>query len=131
MHARSLIVPIAWLATIGGCAATPPQAPAASAEATQPEAADVEIRLQAGQEIEVDGADLRISIAGVDSDSRCAKGETCVWEGSAAVRLAITGASGTQQLTLHTSPRTGPMLPSTTAGPSGSSRSNRFRSSAA
>ena len=58
-------------------------------------------------EIEVDGADLRISHCRAwTADSRCAKGETCIWEGSAAVRLA-SRALGRAGVELHTSPGPG------------------------
>jgi hypothetical protein len=108
MRNRWLLVSMAWLASPGGCVATPPAMPGVSPETPPPAAAGSEIRLQAGQEAAVAGADFRIAFAGVDGDSRCAKGETCVWEGNAAVRLTITGASGKQALTMHTSRRSGP-----------------------
>jgi hypothetical protein len=110
MRNRWLLVTMAWLATAGGCAATPPPTPGASPATAPDAAAGAEIRLQVGQDAAVAGADFRIAFAGVDDDSRCAKGETCVWEGSAAVRLTVAGASGTQALTLHSSRRSGPNL---------------------
>jgi hypothetical protein len=108
MRNRWLLVSMAWLATASGCAATPPPAPDVSPVTPPPVSAGAEIPLQVGQEAAVEGANFRIAFAGVDGDSRCAKGETCVWEGNAAVRLTITGESGTEVLTLHTSRRSGP-----------------------
>ena len=49
-----------------------------------------------------------MTFAAVDADSRCPKGETCFWEGSATVRLTATSKSGAKDLILHTSPRSGP-----------------------
>jgi hypothetical protein len=57
-----------------------------------------------------DGA-LEVVLAGVESDSRCPKGEQCVWAGLASVRVQLrlgNGASETRRL------QTGPGVESTT-----------------
>ena len=72
----------------------------------------MEIRLRAGESKPVEGASVSVTFASVDADSRCPKGETCVWEGSATVRLTVTGAAGRGDLVLHTSRRAGPAVAS-------------------
>ncbi len=107
MHARPLLVSVAILAVACGCAATPGPAPGV-ADAAASAAARTEIRLQVGQSSAVEGAAFRITFDGVGGDSRCPKGAQCVWEGSAAVRISVTGATGTQAFELQTSARAGP-----------------------
>src|SRR5688572_2697652 len=112
MRTRSLIVSVAILSTACGCAATPAPAPGmapAELPAAEPAAsARTEVRLKVGETAPVDGAGFEVTFDAVEGDSRCAKGETCVWEGSAAVRLTINGATGKQEIVLHTSQRGGP-----------------------
>jgi hypothetical protein len=100
MPNRILLASIACLAAAAGCAATP-AAPQAEASAT--------VRLAVGQSADAGGGALRIVFAGVENDSRCGKGETCIWEGSATVRISVAGASGTQDVALHSSPAAGPV----------------------
>ena len=107
MNARAGIFAMACLAAFAGCAATP-AAPQGATRGAAPAPAATEIRLQAGQSTRVDAASLEIAFACVTADSRCAKGETCIWEGSATVQLTVTGAEGAQQLVLHTAARSGP-----------------------
>jgi hypothetical protein len=60
-------------------------------------------RLQFGQTATVEGRDLEIVFEAVEADSRCPKGEACVWEGDAIVRLSAKGAAGVEEkLELHT-----------------------------
>ena len=108
MDARAGIVAMACLAAFAGCAATPAVAPGAAPVGTVPPSMSAEIRLQAGQSTRVDAASFEIAFTGVSADSRCAKGETCIWEGSATVQLTVTGAAGAQELELHTAARSGP-----------------------
>ena len=96
MRTRPMVVSMAFLAVACGCAATPV------------ENAGMEVRLQVGQTEPVNGAGFQVTFDAVGGDSRCAKGETCIWEGSATVRLTLTGTDGSQSFTLHTSPRAGP-----------------------
>jgi hypothetical protein len=98
---------MACLAAFAGCAATPAAAPGAPVGAAPPAPA-TEVRLQAGQSTRVEAAAFDIAFTGVAADSRCAKGETCIWEGSATVLLAVTGAAGVSELVLHTAARSGP-----------------------
>ena len=112
MRFRAMVVSTGFLAGACGCAATPgptPGMPPADPPAEAPiAAAGPEIRLQAGQSTTVDGPGLQVAFDSVDGDSRCAKGETCVWEGSATVRFTVTGTAGTQSFALQTSRRAGP-----------------------
>ena len=112
MKARARFVAMACLAAFAGCAATPAAAPGATPgtapAGAAPTAAGTEIRLQAGQSTRVDAASLEIAFTGVAADSRCAKGETCIWEGSATVHLTVMGAEGARELDLHTAARSGP-----------------------
>ena len=107
MDARTGFVATACLAAFAGCAATPASAPGAPVgDAPVPPA--TEIRLQAGQSTRVEAAALDIAFTGVAADSRCAKGETCIWEGSATVQLTVTGAGGARETALHTAAMSGP-----------------------
>lgn len=112
MCAKPLAVSMAILAAACGCAATPIPtpgvAPAVPPAADPVATATTEVRLQVGESATVDGAGFQVTFDGVDGDSRCAKGETCVWEGSATVRLSMTGAAGSQSFALQTSRRAGP-----------------------
>jgi hypothetical protein len=112
MCARLLTVSMAVLAAACGCAATPTPTPGmapAEPPAAEPVAtATTEVRLQVGESAPVDGEGFQVTFDAVEGDSRCAKGETCVWEGSATVRLSLTGAAGNQSMALQTSRRAGP-----------------------
>jgi hypothetical protein len=60
--------------------------------------------LSVGQSTVVDGVALEIGFQAVTSDSRCPKGEVCIWEGDAAVCIWVQPAAGTkEELVLHTS----------------------------
>jgi hypothetical protein len=62
--------------------------------------------LAVGQSVLVGTTGLRISVAGVASDSRCPTSVQCVWEGDATVAVAVTDAStGPASYALHTSDR--------------------------
>jgi hypothetical protein len=52
-----------------------------------------EIELAPGEEILVDGI-LRVLFMAVEEDSRCPVDVQCVWQGNAAVRIALTSGSG-------------------------------------
>lgn len=65
-----------------------------------------EIRLQVGQSAAMSGDALTITFTAVDSDSRCPKGEACIAEGDAVVRITVKRASGIpREQVLHTSSR--------------------------
>ena len=75
---------------VAGCAATPAVAPVdAGREPRRPRSHGVRVR--AGQSSRVNGAAFDVTFTRVAADSRCAKGETCIWEGSATVLLTLTG----------------------------------------
>lgn len=60
--------------------------------------------LSVGQSTVVDGAALEIGFQAVTSDSRCPKGEVCIWGGDATVCLWVRSAAGTKEkLVLHAS----------------------------
>jgi len=69
------------------------------------------LRIEAGQTVSLragasaqtgDGA-LRIGFENVSADSRCPKGEQCVWAGDATVRVWLQRRGGTQErIELHT-----------------------------
>jgi hypothetical protein len=68
--------------------------------------------LRAGQSALTADGTLRIGFEGVSADSRCPKGERCVWAGDATVRVWLQrGAAARIPLELHTAPavaRAGP-----------------------
>jgi hypothetical protein len=62
------------------------------------------VRIQVGQKISVESGALEIKFEAVTTDSRCPKGETCVWEGDAIVALVVrSGDRPATRLELHTS----------------------------
>ena len=63
-------------------------------------------QLQVGQSAHVAEANLTVGFQGVTSDSRCARGESCVWEGDATVRVWLQQTVGSKdEFELHTSSR--------------------------
>lgn len=83
---------------IGGCAA--------SAESPIEVSLERDFQLQAGQSAFVTEANLTIGFQGVSLDSRCARGEVCVWEGDATVRVWLQQTGGSKdEFELHTSSR--------------------------
>lgn len=61
--------------------------------------------LRAGQSAQTGDGALRIGFEGVGADSRCPKGERCVWAGDATVRVWLQrGAGARVRLELHTAP---------------------------
>lgn len=76
---------------------------ASSAGAALSAVADENFRLQVGQSAAVEGRALEVLFEAVVTDSRCPKGEACVWEGDAIVRLSVQGVDGVEaRLELHT-----------------------------
>ncbi|MGH8252304.1 MAG: hypothetical protein ACREVI_16695 [Steroidobacteraceae bacterium] len=100
MRARPSSVVIALLASACDCAA--------ESAGTSAGAAGGEVRLQAGQSTTMESPAMKLTFEGVESDSRCPKGEACIWEGDAVLRLTVTSATAAQAFELHTSPRQGP-----------------------
>jgi hypothetical protein len=64
-----------------------------------------EFTLRVGETAVVDDTGLRISVDKVADDSRCPVDVQCVWEGDAAVSVAIVDPSAPRSYELHTSGR--------------------------
>ena len=59
--------------------------------------------LTVGAAAQLTGVDLKVGFTGVSSDSRCPKGEQCVWAGDAVVQVWMQrGSDPRQALVLHT-----------------------------
>ena len=60
-------------------------------------------QLHVGQSVVIASEALQVEFEAVTADSRCGKGETCVWEGDAIVRLRVrrSGLPG-EERELHT-----------------------------
>ena len=88
----------AGIALLTGCAA--------SAESPTEVLLGRDFQLQVGQSAHIVEANLTVGFQGVSSDSRCAKGEACVWEGDATVRIWLQQTGGSKdEFELHTSSR--------------------------
>lgn len=63
-------------------------------------------RLRAGQTTLIAGETLTIEFEAVGADSRCAKGEACLWAGDAVIRIRLQPAEAPgARLELHTASR--------------------------
>ncbi len=79
---------------------------AASADNTFQASLDDDFRLQIGQSALVATIGLEVGFQAVTADSRCGKGETCVWEGDATVRVWLQMDGGAkEERELHTGSR--------------------------
>jgi len=86
----------AALALLGGVAASPPR------EAALGEA----FRLRVGESARVESEALEVGFQDVAADSRCPKGEQCIREGEAIVRVWLQkGDQAREALELRTSPK--------------------------
>jgi hypothetical protein len=95
-HGFALVV--ASIALLGGCVA--------NAESPTEVLLERDFQLQVGQSAYVAEAKLIVGFQAVSSDSRCARGENCVWEGDAIVRVWLQKTGGAKdELELHTSSR--------------------------
>jgi hypothetical protein len=62
--------------------------------------------LKVGESAEIEAEALKVGFDGVSADSRCPRGEQCVWEGDATVRVWLQKGSETREThELHTSPK--------------------------
>ncbi len=62
--------------------------------------------LEVGGSALIEAEALRIGFRGVPTDSRCPKGETCIWEGDATVQVWVQrGSEEKKARELHTSSR--------------------------
>jgi hypothetical protein len=67
---------------------------------------DREFTLGIGQSVIVDDTGLRLSLRGVQNDSRCPVDVQCIWEGDAAVSVDVASSSAPgSTYDLHTSGR--------------------------
>jgi hypothetical protein len=83
------------IAVAAGCAASPGGAMGYAWEQSFP--------LRVGESAILAATGLEIAFEAVTSDSRCGKGEVCVWEGDAIVRLRLQAAGGVPVMRdLHT-----------------------------
>jgi len=94
------IIALAFVATLLGGLSSPGD--------TQPKKVRVgesfDLRLQEWARVEAE--DLEVGFSAVVADSRCPRGEQCVWEGDATVRIWVRKADATKQAyELHTSPK--------------------------
>lgn len=105
MTAMAHAIVIAMVAALVGCAGpaggTEPVAPAVEAAPASP----AHIRIELGGTATVEAGALEIRFNEVAQDSRCPKGETCVWEGDAVVRIALQSAGESGMVELHTASR--------------------------
>ena len=106
--ARTWILALA--ASGGGCAAAPgTAAPAAepprAAPVAEPDAAVEQLQVALGRTVSAANGALAVTFLEVVSDSRCPRGETCVWEGDAVVRIALKSAADSGTAELHTASR--------------------------
>ena len=96
---RKLICMAALLALAGCGSNTGPDVDLEGAFVTTP----VEVTLQFGEDLTIEGTVLRMSFAAVLGDSRCPSDVVCVWEGNAEVEIGIAAGMGpTQALQLNT-----------------------------
>jgi Zn finger protein HypA/HybF involved in hydrogenase expression len=63
-------------------------------------------KLRVGESAQIEAEALQIGFEDVSADSRCPKGERCIWEGDATVRVWLHKAPDPKQTReLHTSPK--------------------------
>lgn len=89
------------LAAVLACAgATPAGRPESDAELGKP------VTLAPGETASFDSGKIAVRFVAVTEDSRCPKGEQCVWAGNARVELEVRGGGGEpRRLTLETNGR--------------------------
>ena len=92
----SVSLSVATLALVAGGFAGPPEPKSV--------ALGESFELKAGDSAQIEAEALVIGFEGVSADSRCPKGEQCIWEGDATVRVWLRKASGAKETReLHTS----------------------------
>ncbi len=97
LAATTLAAALGWTA----CSAVGPDALPTSA-------AGREFSLRAGESANTEAGGLRVGFDGVSADSRCPKGERCVWAGDAVVQVWLQrGAEPRERLELHAAPGNG------------------------
>jgi len=94
----ALVAFVITFAAAPGCAASP-----SDIKAARP---GERFTLRVGESASVQGASMVVRFLEVAGDSRCPKGEQCVWEGDATVRISVRRGPGPAELQdLHTSSR--------------------------
>lgn len=91
----TIVASLAWV----GCSMADP---------TRPDSIELgkTFSVSVGESVRVARSDLRVGFDDVSSDSRCPKGERCVWAGDAIVRVWLQRGPGPKEmLELHTSAR--------------------------
>lgn len=84
--------------TPGGCTGRAAAAPESESEAI--------VRVRQGESVAAASGELVVTFESVASDSRCPKGETCVWEGEGVVVISMRGSqSPPARIELRTSAR--------------------------
>lgn len=107
---RRRVVRVALAAVTAGCgavmASSIPRATAPPSGA-EPRSSQIEatlgetIVLALGQSASIGSGELSVRVERIVEDSRCPVGVTCVWEGDAVVRLAVTRGPSTSTVDLH------------------------------
>jgi hypothetical protein len=78
----------------------------ASADNTVEATLEIDFQLQVGQSARVSSENIAVGFTAVTSDSRCGKGEVCIWEGDATVRIWLQVNGGEkEERELHTASR--------------------------
>ena len=81
---------------------------AASADTRTEAELDAQFRLTPGQSAFVLPEQIEVRFVSVTADSRCGKGETCVWEGDATVQVTVArNGADIGRFELHTAARMG------------------------
>jgi hypothetical protein len=95
MSGCALLVALAMLGSPGDCASAADEVISAIPEKS--------FSLRVGQSSRIEAESLAIGVEAVSSDSRCPKGETCIWEGDATVRIWVQRAATAKETReLHT-----------------------------
>ncbi len=61
-----------------------------------------EFDVKVGQEVTVEGENLKISFGSVGEDSRCPEGVNCIWAGNAKIAVRLQKGKSTASLELNT-----------------------------
>ncbi len=95
---KSVVVKIVAFLVCTACSLAPPAQPA-RAESGQA------FSLRVGESVRTKGGAWEIGFEGVPADSRCPRGEQCVWAGDATVRVWLQKTGGARLTReLHTAP---------------------------
>jgi hypothetical protein len=98
LAASTILLTLCWAA----CSAAGPDQPL-------PIEVGQSFSLRAGQSAQTGDGALRIGFESVSADSRCPKGERCVWAGDATVRIWLQRRTGAKEwIELHTTNGDGP-----------------------